>query len=198
MVKDLSVGFLWREDEVGGRFCVSLARLLLVQNPVNHVLDIMSGPDLGKGRNALVSQFLKETTDARLLMLDTDMVFDPKTVLMMVQASHQNRGVIGGLCRRSDGVHTTYVWKDSEFVPATPSWDPARPTLLQVEGTGAACLLIPRSVLEALEYGQWFTPMGEDSEDLSFCRRLMEAEIPLYVHTGARFGHSKSKVLWPE
>lgn len=197
MVKDLSVGFLWREDQVGGRFCVSLARLLLVQNPVNHVLDVMSGPDLAKGRNSLVEAFLKDTTDSRLFMVDTDMVFQPKTVLMMMQASQTNKGVIGGLCRRSDGVRTLYRHTEDGFHPTAVGWSFEKPELLKVDGTGAACLMIPRSVLEQMEYGQWFTPIGEDSEDLSFCRRLMEQNTPLYVHTGARFGHSKSQVLWP-
>lgn len=203
MNKDVSVGFLYPEDRVGGRFCVSLTRLLLVQNPVNHVLDVMSGPDLAKGRNTLVETFLKETTDSRLLMLDSDMVFTPKTVLSMLVASQLNKGVIGGYCVKSDGEPTTYAlsfneaYDDTEFVPVARKLLPEN-SLVKVDGTGAACLLIPRSVLEAMEYGQWFTPIGEDSEDLSFCRRLYEeTKVPLYVHTGARFGHSKSVVLYP-
>lgn len=197
MDKDVSLGFLWREDEVGGRFAVSLARFLLMQNPINHVLDVMSGPDLAKGRNALVSQFL-ETGDRVLIMLDSDMVFEPKSVLLLDHVNEEGL-VVGGLCVDSTGKRTLYRWAQDDFYPTTWGWDlndPKTPKLLRVDGTGAACLRIPRLVLEKIG-GDWFTEIPPYSEDLSFCLRLREAGIHLAVHTGARFGHSKSHVLWP-
>jgi hypothetical protein len=75
-------------------------------------------------------------------------------------------------------------------------------TLVQVAGTGAAFLLIHRSVLERVraEYGeQWFNLIQyEDgttvSEDLSFCYRLLEHQIPVFVHTGVKITHHKE--MW--
>lgn len=188
-MKDVSLGFLWREDQVGGRFAVSLARLLLVENPINHVLDVMSGPDLAKGRNKLVEQFL-EGGDRSLVMLDTDMVFEPKAVLMLDKAPDDV--VVTGSCVDSEGQTTARLWIRDDFFPALNLGQ----GLIQVDGAGAACLRIPRLVLEKIG-GDWFTEIPPYSEDLSFCLRLREAGIVLAIHTGAKFGHSKSHVLWP-
>jgi hypothetical protein len=87
-------------------------------------------------------------------------------------------------------------------------------TLLQCHGTGGACILIHRSVLQAIRdaYGEtWFNRVadgGEDltataptheigtqmGEDMSFSYRVMTLGIPLYIHTGIRFTHFKN--LW--
>lgn len=198
MAKDTSVGFLYPDHGTAGLFTVALARLLLVHNRVNHVLDILSGPDLAKGRNLLVETFLKETTDRYLLMLDSDMVFTPQAVAELHNSydkDHRDH-VIGGYCVTGRGVPTLYTWKDGDFRDPNPLLIPDD-TIVKVDGTGAACLLVPRSALEKLEYGTWFDSTNPYSEDLSFCLRLKEAGVPLAVHTGAKFGHCKGQVLWP-
>jgi hypothetical protein len=81
--------------------------------------------------------------------------------------------------------------------------DYPRDTLVRVAGTGAACLLIHRSVLEKLReiHGDtWFDQVRHSSgkligEDLAFCGRLGAAEIPLYVHTGVKTTHHKELYL---
>lgn len=197
-MKDLSIGFLYPEDRVSGLFATSLARLLLVKNPVNRVLDVLSGPDLAKGRNELVETFLKETDDRLLLMLDSDMVFHPKAVLGLHEAYHAEMegGALGGFCVTGRGVPTLYTWKDDDFRDPDPRLIP-KDALVRVDGTGAACLMVSRLVLERMEYGSWFDHIHPYSEDLSFCLRLKEAGADLAVYTGAKFGHSKSTVLWP-
>lgn len=79
--------------------------------------------------------------------------------------------------------------------------------LHQVHGTGVACLLVQRAVLEKMqqEYGkQWFNQVGqltEDSgrthmlsEDLSFCYRAITLGYPIFVHSGAKTNHAKT--IW--
>jgi GT2 family glycosyltransferase len=71
--------------------------------------------------------------------------------------------------------------------------------MMQVAGTGAACLLIHRTVLEKIgEKGPcWFDNMPAKDrktwmgEDFSFCRRVREAGFPVHVYTGARTSHHK-------
>ncbi len=63
--------------------------------------------------------------------------------------------------------------------------------LYRVDGTGAACLLIHRSALEMVK-SDWFSTVGDLGEDLSFCRRLADHDIPVYVHTGIKASHHKS------
>ena len=69
-------------------------------------------------------------------------------------------------------------------------------TMIKVGATGAACILIHRSVLERIGK-EWFNqipvPDGSlEGEDISFCHRCMDADIPIWVHTGIRTTHMKT------
>lgn len=75
-------------------------------------------------------------------------------------------------------------------------------TVVQVAGTGAACVLIHRSVLEKVraKWGDvWFDQIADSrdsviGEDLSFCLRLQALGVPIFVHTGAQTSHHKT--MW--
>ncbi len=77
--------------------------------------------------------------------------------------------------------------------------------VVQVAGTGAACLLIHRTVLERVEKeigdkaAPWFRESVSGSrlvgEDLTFCLRCAAANVPVHVHTGVHVGHMKTTML---
>lgn len=168
-----------------------------------------------EGRNLAVKRFLDETDHEWLFFIDTDMGFLPDTVDRLVEvADPVERPVVGGLCfalrettydgyggRRVMPVPTLYVTAKDEQgnVGFTTRWDFPPDSLVQVAGTGAACILIHRSVLVRMrsDHGDaWFEQVRyEDgrnvSEDLSFCARLGQAGIPLFVHTGVKTTHHK-------
>jgi hypothetical protein len=79
-------------------------------------------------------------------------------------------------------------------------WDYPPNTLIRATGTGSACILIHRSVVERLQEDLgpvWYnrvpnTSTGQlISEDLSFCLRAGAAGIPLFIHTGVGTSHMK-------
>lgn len=168
-------------------------------------------------RNQVATEFLKRDVEW-LWWVDTDMGFAPSVVDDLVAAADPDeRPVVGALCfgnreESLDGMGgfvtlpmpTVYRWHQVSdgrggFVP----WvDYPRDRLVPAAGTGSACILIHRSVLEKIqaeEGDNWYTPlhhpeMGEVSEDLSFCMRLARHEIPLFVHTGVKTTHLKQ--LW--
>jgi hypothetical protein len=166
-------------------------------------------------RNTGVQRFLDETDHEWLWYIDTDMGFLPDTIDRLVDAADPvERPVVGALCfalrevcydgyggRRVMPAPTIYVpAKTPEgHTGFTTRWDVPPNTLLQVAGTGTACLLMHRGALEKLraEYGDaWFDRVRyEDgqpiSEDLSFCARLVQQGIPLFVHTGVKTTHHK-------
>jgi hypothetical protein len=179
-----------------------------------------SGPlSLVEGRNNAVEYFLDKTENEWLFFVDTDMGFKPEAMeQLLVAADPVKRPVVGGLCfalkhMKSDNkggfrvlpIPTLFMWardpNRGHYGFANRFMYPPE-TLVQVAGTGAAFLLIHRSVLEKIrvEYGvQWFNLIQyEDgttvSEDLSFCYRLMEQEIPVFVHTGVKITHHKE--MW--
>lgn len=170
---------------------------------------------IASARNTGCQRFLDETDHEWLWFVDTDMGFLPDTIDRLVDAADPSeRPVVGGLCfglrevsydgyggRRCMPVPTLYqpARTAEGVVGFTSRWTYPENALLQVAGTGAACLLIHRNPLEKLraEFGDtWFDRVRyEDgvliSEDLSFCARLMQQGIPLFVHTGVKTTHHK-------
>jgi len=178
-----------------------------------------SGPNsLVEGRNMAVAHFLDKTHTEWLFFVDTDMGFTPDSMeRLLVAADPVERPVVGGLCfamkhiksDRQGGfrvlpVPTLFMFAENEgqglgfanrFIYPPDS-------MVQVAGTGAAFLLIHRSVLEAIraEMGDiWFNFVqygdgAQVSEDLSFCWRLNAMGFPVFVHTGVKITHHKE--LW--
>lgn len=168
-------------------------------------------------RNETVERFLDERDNDWLWWIDTDMGFAPDTVDRLLYHAHtDDRPVVGALCfahhetgldgmggYRAQPVPTLYQWvnvgPDKEGFTA---WlDYPRDSLVRVAGTGAACILIHRSVFEkiAADVGgpHWYTPLINPSsgkplsEDLSFCARATAAGAPIHVHTGVKTTHLK-------
>lgn len=182
-----------------------------------------AGPNgLVEARNKVAAYFLDKTDADWLWSVDADMGFLPDTVDRLVNAAIGNDPeggpeypVVGALCF---GVRETHPdgmggWQVRPF-PTLYDWAQDREgtfgfrirreyqtnTLTQVAGTGSACLLIHRSVLEKIrsELGDvWFQPVAMTngkpvSEDLSFCYRVGTAGFPIYVHTGIQTSHHKA------
>lgn len=181
---------------------------------------------LVEGRNKVVVEFLAQNSAHWLLMLDTDMGFRADTAdLLFDAADPEERPIVGGLCfsqreTSSDGMGgwktlatpTVFDWThDGDKQGFAVRWDYPASTVTACDGTGMACVLIHRSVLEAIHDAETPTPSGEKepagpvwfnrlpnlttgqliSEDLSFCVRARALNIPIFVHTGVRTTHHK-------
>jgi hypothetical protein len=175
-------------------------------------------------RNKAVRLFLKEDRADWLFWIDTDMGFAADTVERLLEAADPvERPMVGGLAftqreEESDGLGgwrcraapTVFDWAalDDGQMGFTIRWKYPPDQLVRVAGTGAACLLIHRSVFGLLEaaraenpkLGAWYdrvpnTTTGDlVSEDLSMCMRAGALNIPVHVHTGVKTTHQK--VLW--
>jgi hypothetical protein len=166
-------------------------------------------------RDKAVKQFLAEKDADWLFWIDTDMGFAPDAVdQLMAVADPTERPIVGGLCfaQKQHGPDGMGGWNTS-LVPTVYDWVTlgsgeqgflSRPdypvnTLLRCAGTGSACVLIHRSVLEAMtaEYGACYERIENPTnhrligEDLSFCMRAGAMNYPVFVHTGVRTTHFK-------
>lgn len=174
---------------------------------------------IAAGRNEVMARFLDLTECEWLWMIDTDMGFGPLTVEQLVAAADPNaRPVVGGLCFKLEHVEsapfygdryavvpTVFLWVDTdEHVGFTPVDPLPADALVEVAGTGAACLLVHRSVGETMRarFGDhWFDPAPHPngttvfSEDLSFCIRLAAIDVPVHVHTGVETTHHKGGIF---
>lgn len=232
MTAKASVGFI-HPGEYKACFGKSLRDLLLYD--LFHHRRIMShdrgeiGLEVGAGelvvgRNAVAQAFLDSEADW-LFMVDSDMGFAETTVDDLIDAADpKDRPVVGGLAFacKSDGsgpfharryrpTPTLYRMAEADgdhgFIP----WfDYPRGELVEVDATGAACLLVHRSAFERIAEAHgptWFNripkpnaPVGSApfGEDMSFCLRVKACDMPLYVHTGVQTTHDKGGVFFDE
>lgn len=212
----VAVAYLHPSEAVHPAFHTSLVNLLVhdmhnrqrIVSGGAHIAR-QSGANVSGPRNELCEAFL--ATDADWLwMVDADMQFAPDTVDRLVAAAHPvERPLVGGLCfaiRPEPGYtawETRYqVWPTifgltdgivHQFADYPPD------AMVRCDATGAACLLIHRSVLEGIRSDhphRWFreSRMGDQpvSEDITFCLQAGAAGFPLYVHTGIQTKHAKT------
>jgi hypothetical protein len=154
-------------------------------------------------------------------MCDTDMVLQADAVDRLIAAADPVEvPVLGGLCWSLDGgvkVPTMYeLTQKYELATGERSGalafrrysDWPENAVMRVGATGAACLLIHRDALKAVEKhagdaaAPWFresalpgVPMALMGEDLTFCLRCAAAGVAVHVHTGVKAGHMKTTML---
>jgi len=204
---DAVIGYL-HPGEVRAEFCASLLGVCMEgRTRIRTVVALESGPNLSTGRNLICRNFLEDNLAEWLFMADTDMWFPADTVDRLIAAG---RPLIGALCwsldkgERKPTMYELVEGPEGQMAFTRPS-DWPEDEVVQVSGTGAACLLIHRDVLLAVEKGgdkaaPWFreTPVGPMSlmgEDLTFCLRAAAAGYPAHVHTGVKAGHMKAQML---
>jgi len=165
------------------------------------------------GRNQAVQHFLDTPDVPWLLWLDTDMGFQPDLLeQLLATADPVERPIVGALCFSQrelsadgkGGYHTIttptiFDWTAiGDLDGFEVRYDYPVNALVRCGGTGAAAILVHRSVFERIEerYGkEWYHRVaaneGSMGEDLSFCMRATALDIPIHVHTGVRTTHLK-------
>lgn len=172
-------------------------------------LNSYASANVSNSRNSICNDFLDKWPQAEWLwMVDADMVFGPDTLYRLLGNADKDKApIVGGLCYGvSDGqlFPTLYGINESDDKGVyTVRFDTfPKDSMFQVAGTGAACLLIHRSVLEAIrdrEFNKaypWFqeTQLGDSpvGEDVTFCFRAGTLNIPIWIDTSVKIGHQKT------
>lgn len=185
-------------------------------------LSLKSGSNLSQARNKVVEQFLAFGEADWLFMIDTDMTFGADVVERLLEhADPEKAPIVGGLCFgfTEDGavMPTLFGMVDLEddgnleFIRYS-EWKPD--AMMQVVATGAACMLVHKSALETvrdMEFPDrpgkrgfnsvfpWFQETELNGrvigEDITFCIRANQCEIPVYVNTAVQIGHIKDRIL---
>lgn len=203
--------------EVAASFHESVLGLIMYDfNHGRHVVDgggrlaRYSSANVSSARNGIVRNFLDQTQAEWLWMVDADMSFKPDALeRLLADADEKRAPIVGGLCF---GVDNDQLFPTLYDLTAREDGEPQmvryhewpEDAMFQVTATGAACLLIHRSVLQSMrdahpEPYPWFcegtlggAPMGED---IAFCLRAGVAGFPIYVNTAVEIGHAKTHIL---
>lgn len=228
------IGYL-QPGTVPGDFMESMLDLLQYDHALHRRivdgggrLSFRAGHNLSGPRNMVVEKFLEYGRADWLWMVDSDMTFAPDTVERLLEYADPDKApVVGGLCfgldEQGDIRPTLYGLMGDENNPASLQvvryyeWIPD--SMYQVEATGAACLLIHKSVLELIRDSEvpvpnragkrgfndafvWFQETEHNgqpvSEDFTFCWRAGILGVPIYVNTAVQLGHVKDRLLTME
>jgi hypothetical protein len=206
---DAVIGYVtggWNRNE----FTASLLAVCMEgQTRVRTVVALESGPNISTGRNLIVREFLDGNLAPWLFMCDTDMSFPANAIDRLIAAGNP---VTGALCwslaagERYPTMYELMQAPDGELAfRRYREWDDG--AILRVSATGAACLVMHRDALLAVEKtsrdpaAPWFRESAVGGklalmgEDMTFCLRCAAAGVPVHVHTGVRAGHMKTTML---
>lgn len=211
----ITLGYL-SPGSVATKFHESVVNLVQRDARVTQRVCLISGPRIATARNQIVRDFLKGDNEY-LFMVDSDMTFPSDVCEQFLEVVNPRiRPVIGGLCFGGGRVNVPFPTLYTLVDPTTNNGKITKVitqypknALCKVDATGAAALFIHRDALLTMEkeFGQmpdgydnphpWFAEsvhLGHEyGEDWTFCMRLKKMSIPLYVHTGIKFGHIKTQ-----
>jgi hypothetical protein len=197
--------------EVDTEFALSLMQIIREKSSRIGAFYCVEGTGLlAKSRNIMVTHFLDNTTDDWLLMIDSDeRISVPTFDLLCATADKTERPVVAGLYFAAlwEGLSlrpVPLIFEQQESGAINPIDTYPKDSVIPVVAAGTGCLLMHRSALQKIrdahdENNQawcWFQdgPIGGNkwlSEDLSFCAKLQQFDIPMVAHTGAVLQHHK-------
>jgi len=182
-----------------------------------------SGVHVPTARCRIVKNFLEHPAKPDWLwLIDTDATFADDVLDRLIESAHAiDRPIVGALAFGVRGVKdangdtlindvgasplelfpTMYVWDDKGTI-CVKNYPPNQ--VVQVNATGAHCILIHRRVLEDPAWTEdehplpWFRVAvrhgQEVSEDQFFCIKAQALGYPVHVDTGIKTGHVKTFV----
>lgn len=179
---------------------------------VGQVIRIEAGGLISRGRNEIVAAFMDGPCDW-LLMIDSDERFTVADFDKLVATAHAvERPFVAGLYFGTwtgggdvypQPVPLIFGHHENGTMYAPLNDYPAN-TVIPVAAAGTGCLLVHRSVFEAIRekatFHQgprwcWFMDMPVNQEwfgeDMYFCRQVEYLGFPMVAHTGVVLGHRK-------
>lgn len=170
------------------------------------------GPYLDDSRNHVVDAFLAQSDCDILLFIDSDIAWTPDQVTEIADKIHpESSPVVGGLYYSGfgrDGIGfapVVYNWgthpeTNQPFMRQLAPDEITDEPLIKVDGIGTGFLGLHREML--LEMGErygspqpWFAEETFNNvhhgEDLTFCQRLSEMGVPIYLSPSTRVKHFK-------
>lgn len=192
-----------------GKFTEGIVYTLISSGlPINNAMRVQ-GNQIGRQRQNAMEHWINKTKNDWLLWVDSDIHLTPEILYKLwSNADAVNRPVVSGVY---------FISKENEKpmmapYPAVFNWVegddyaiaylhplPEGDKLIKVGCAGFGLLLMHRSAVEKMikKHGNipFFNEVGVGdkfvSEDVNFFKLMRDADVPLYVHTGATAMHFK-------
>jgi len=140
-------------------------------------------------RNDIVKKALSIKA-TKLIMLDTDMVYHPKTITSLLA---RNLPVVGGLSfRRYPPFDSIMLHLTDTGYESINEWEEGE--LVEVDATGAGCIMYDMDIFNKLPE-PWFQFQKDPytglsiGEDIGFCQQLKAAGYRIFVDTSVPSDH---------
>jgi len=207
-----TVTIAWADPgQVDGEFAVAMAQLMVARTSFfGPTIRVEGSALISRIRNEIVAGFLDHTDSAWLLMLDSDEVLSIEAFDKLIATAHdKSHPIVAGLyfgVRRGPGLYPTplpMILRATDIGYEGIDDYPAD-RVIPIDAAGTGCLLVHRSVLEAMRANAtpdqgtrwcWFQdePLGGEwwGEDVLFCRKAKALGFPIHAHTGALLPHRK-------
>lgn len=170
------------------------------------------GACVSLARNETVAWFLNDTVAKYLWFVDSDMQFPPETLETLIESLEANNlPLLGGLYMTTIDKLVPALWHygldENGKEHMVPFDDIPDERLVEVDATGAGCLLLTRELLLEMwdKYPDarpqcWFEEKSYDGkawgEDFTFCRRVgRELGHKIFVDTSVDINHIKRTKL---
>lgn len=179
-------------DQVPAAFCQSLAMLKKVGDCV---LAMQMGSLIYTSRNNLATKAIQADVDY-VFWLDSDMVFEPDTLLRMMDVMQKNDlDILTGLYFRRVPPYTPVLFDKLEMVQDSMfEWSEFQEIpdkLFEVGGCGFGCVLMKADPFFDVQsrFGNMFAPIGNTGEDLAFCWRARQCGFKVWCDPSIICGH---------
>ena len=140
----------------------------------------------------------------KLIMLDVDMIYHPKTITILLG---RKLPIVGALCfRRYPPFDSIMLRGDVKGYIPVDEWEPDE--LVEVDATGAGCIMYDVDVFRKMPF-PWFKFRHDPEtgagigEDIGFCQDLRAAGYRIFVDTSVPADHlatiainEKTNRLW--
>lgn len=178
-------------DQVPALFAQSLA---LLHKPENTTLAMKMGTLIYTSRHNLANMALEMNADY-IFWMDSDMTFPQDALLRMIDTLEKNDlDILTGLYYRRVYPYTPVLFDRLEMRGNICSWSEFKELpegLFEIGGCGFGCLLTKTDVfLDGLgRFGNMFTPIGNNGEDIAFCVRARELGYKIMCDPSVECGH---------
>lgn len=199
-VKKNKMAGSWRRPPIAWGICMEKyvnhqfwPNFFRMKRQANDYIITMAQARTDLARNEIVKKFLEKRECTHLMFLDSDQLFNPETVPMLMATKKQ---VVGCLYfhRQAPYQPHMYRWDTKTTTPAgepicvaITDWEEG--SLVQCDAIGTGGLLIERGIFDVIK-PPWFEYGGQwDSEDITFCRKLTKAGVPVFCDTSCESAH---------
>lgn len=180
-------------DQVAAPFAQSLAML---QKPegVECSLAMQMGSLIYTSRNNLAQQAIQMEADY-VFWLDSDMVFEPDTLVRMLKTvQEKDIDILTGLYFRRVRPYTPVLFDKLDIRGNICSWSEFKglpEDVFEVGGCGFGCVLMETSVFLSVQskHGNMFAPIANNGEDIAFCWRARDCGYKIYCDPTVICGH---------